>query len=59
MGIIQGLGGVSMLFGGAIMLASAIIQIANGSIPGGLGIGLAFSGVVAIILGAILWKTND
>lgn len=59
MGIIQGLSGVGVLFGGAIMLVSAVIQLANSSISSELGFGLATSGVIGIILGAILLQTND
>jgi len=59
MGILQGLVGIGMALGGGSLLAYAVVQMANNSITGEFGVGLATSGVIGIILGIILLYTND
>jgi len=58
MSIVQVLVGVGLLLGGGSIFAYAVIGMANSTMNGELGSGLAFSGVVAIILGFVLVKTS-
>ena len=59
MGVLQGLSSVIMMLSGGGLLAHAVVQIAKNAITGGLGFGLATAGVIAIIIGFILFRTNE
>ena len=55
----QALGGVLAMLAGGGLIASAVVQVANNSITGDVEIGLATSGVIALILGYIMWITSQ
>jgi len=58
MGIEQGLIGIGLLLGGGGTLASAVVGLAS-SMDSGFGFTLATGGVVSMIIGYIMVKTNE
>jgi len=59
MGIEQGLIGIGLLLGGGGTLASAVVGLASSSMDSGFGFTLATGGVVSMIIGYIMVKTNE
>ena len=59
MGLSQGIAAIGLLLGGGGALASAVVGMANSTMSTDLGYSLATTGVIAIIVGAIMMKLQS